>query len=87
MGSLVGDLIHRVVEALKRQDVMADAVIEEDDVVDRLHLDLEERVAKLLATQQPWPATSGCSRLCWPSPSTWSAWRTTQRESRRPPSA
>ncbi|MDR5690026.1 MAG: PhoU domain-containing protein, partial [Armatimonadota bacterium] len=54
MGSLAGDLIHRAVEALKKQDVQAaEAVIAEDDVVDRLHLDLEERVAKLLATQQP----------------------------------
>lgn len=54
MGSLAGDLIHRAVEALKHQDVQAaEAVIVEDDVVDRLHLDLEDRVAKLLATQQP----------------------------------
>lgn len=54
MGSLAGDLIRRAVDALKRQDVQAaEAVIAEDDTVDRLHLDLEERVAKLLATQQP----------------------------------
>jgi phosphate transport system protein len=54
MGSLAGDLIHRAVEALKNQDVQAaEAVIAEDDVVDRLHLDLEERVAKVIATQQP----------------------------------
>lgn len=54
MGSLAGDLIHRAVEALKHQDVQAaEAVIVEDDVVDRLHLDLEDRVAKLMATQQP----------------------------------
>ncbi len=54
MGSLAGDLLRRAVDALKRQDVQAaEAVIADDDVVDRLHLDLESRVAKLLATQQP----------------------------------
>ncbi|MDR7415992.1 MAG: phosphate signaling complex protein PhoU [Armatimonadota bacterium] len=54
MGSLAGDLIHRAVEALRRQDAeAAEAVIAEDDVVDRLHLQIEDRVVKLLATQQP----------------------------------
>ncbi|MDR5710107.1 MAG: phosphate signaling complex protein PhoU [Armatimonadota bacterium] len=54
MGSLAGDLIHRSVEALRRQDTeAAEAVIREDDVVDRLHLQIEDRVVKLLATQQP----------------------------------
>lgn len=54
MGSLAGDLIHRAVEALKARDIQAaEAVIAEDDVVDRMHLDIEDRVVKLLATQQP----------------------------------
>jgi phosphate transport system protein len=54
MGSLAGDLIHRAVEALKARDAeAAEAVIAEDDVVDRMHLDIEDRVVKLLATQQP----------------------------------
>ncbi len=54
MGSLAGDLIHRAVEALRRQDAeAAEAVIAEDDVVDRMHLEIEDRVVKLLATQQP----------------------------------
>lgn len=54
MGSLAGDLIHRAVEALKARDIeAAEAVIAEDDVVDRMHLDIEDRVVKLLATQQP----------------------------------
>ncbi len=54
MGSLAGDLIHRAVEALRRQDVeAAEAVIREDDVVDGMHLKIEDRVVKLLATQQP----------------------------------
>jgi len=54
MGSLAGDLIHRAVEALKARDAeAAEAVIAEDDVVDRMHLQIEDRVVKLLATQQP----------------------------------
>jgi phosphate transport system protein len=54
MGSIAGELIHRSVEALKKQDVReAEAVIAEDDRVDALHLDIERRVINLLATQQP----------------------------------
>lgn len=54
MGSVAGDLIHRAVEALRKQDVRdADAVIAEDDRVDAMHVDIERRVIELLATQQP----------------------------------
>jgi phosphate transport system protein len=54
MGSVASDLIHRAVEALRKQDVRdADAVIAEDDRVDAMHVDIERRVIELLATQQP----------------------------------
>ena len=54
MGGVVGDLIHRSVEALLHHDLdAAAAVIAEDDDVDRLHLAIEHRVLALLATQQP----------------------------------
>jgi phosphate transport system protein len=54
MGGLVGDLMHRAVTALLRQDSeAAAAVVDEDNRVDALHLAIEQRVVGLLATQQP----------------------------------
>lgn len=54
MGTRAGEAIHRAVEALKSRDVpMAQQVIEEDDAIDALHFDLEQRCMRLLATQQP----------------------------------
>jgi phosphate transport system protein len=51
---MVGDLIHRAVEALKTQDVAAAASVEEADAqIDQLHMDVEQRVITLIATQQP----------------------------------
>ncbi|MGH2437267.1 MAG: phosphate signaling complex protein PhoU [bacterium] len=54
MGTRAGEAIHRAVEALKARDVpMAQQVITEDDAIDALHFDLEQRCMRLLATQQP----------------------------------
>jgi phosphate transport system protein len=54
MGSIVGDLLRRAVEALKTQDVTAAASVKEADAqIDQLHLDIEQRVITLIATQQP----------------------------------
>jgi phosphate transport system protein len=54
MGGVVGDLIHRSVQALLGQDTAAAAaVIEDDSHVDEMHLAIEQRVIGMLATQQP----------------------------------
>jgi phosphate transport system protein len=54
MGTMAGELIHRAVEALQARDaVAADAVVADDARVDALHLEIEQRVIALLATQQP----------------------------------
>lgn len=54
MGTQAGELIRRAVEALKTRDVaLAEQVISEDNAIDALHLDLERRCMRLLATQQP----------------------------------
>ena len=54
MGERAGEAIHRAVEALRARDVAAaEQVIAEDDAIDALHMDLEQRCMRLLATQQP----------------------------------
>jgi phosphate transport system protein len=54
MGEQAGGAIHRAVEALRSRDLAAaEQVIAEDDAIDALHMDLEERCMRLLATQQP----------------------------------
>jgi phosphate transport system protein len=54
MGEQAGEAIHRSVEALRTRDMaIAERVIAEDDAIDALHMDLEERCMRLLATQQP----------------------------------
>lgn len=54
MGEQAATAIHRAVEALRARDVEAAArVIAEDDAIDALHMNLEERCMRLLATQQP----------------------------------
>jgi len=54
MGTRAGEAIHQAVEALKARDVaLAQQVIAEDDAIDALHFDLEQRCMRLLATQQP----------------------------------
>jgi phosphate transport system protein len=54
MGEQAGEAIHRSVEALRSRDVgAAEGIIAEDDAIDALHMSLEERCMRLLATQQP----------------------------------
>lgn len=54
MGERAGEAIHRAVEALRARDVgAAEQVITEDDAIDAVHMDLEQRCMRLLATQQP----------------------------------
>jgi len=54
MGEQAGAAIHRAVEALRARDLdAADRVVAEDDAIDALHMNLEERCMRLLATQQP----------------------------------
>lgn len=54
MGVRVGEAIHRAVDALQRRDLpLAEQIVREDDAIDAMHLDLEQRCMQLLATQQP----------------------------------
>ncbi len=54
MGDLVDAALRRSIEALQaRSAELADAVITADNTVDALHLELEERCLRLMATQQP----------------------------------
>jgi len=54
MGARAGQAIHRAVEALRDRDlVAAEAVIAEDEQIDAVHMELEARCMRLLATQQP----------------------------------
>ena len=54
MGERAGEAIHRAVEALRARDVAAaERIIAEDDAIDAMHMDLEQRCMRLLATQQP----------------------------------
>jgi phosphate transport system protein len=54
MGVFAGALLTRSVEALKRYDgAAAAAVVADDDEADRMHIEIEQRVMGLLATQQP----------------------------------
>ncbi len=54
MGALVEEAIRRSIEALRARSVeTADAIIEADNAIDALHLDLEDRCLRLMATQQP----------------------------------
>lgn len=54
MGVMVQELIHKSVEALKNLDVkLAEEVIKEDDAVDRLELEIDEKSIQLVALRQP----------------------------------
>lgn len=54
MGERSGEAIHGAVEALRARDVAAaERIIAEDDAIDAMHMDLEQRCMRLLATQQP----------------------------------
>ncbi|MBE3597350.1 MAG: phosphate signaling complex protein PhoU [Limnochordaceae bacterium] len=54
MGSLVEKAVELAVQALRDRDrQLATQVIDDDDLVDRLEVDLEERCIRLIALQQP----------------------------------
>src|SRR2546426_276184 len=54
MGVRAGQAISRAVEALRTRDVaLAEQVVAADDAIDAMHLELERRCMRLLATQQP----------------------------------
>jgi phosphate transport system protein len=54
MGSIVEKQIYKSVEALTKQDEkLADLVIKDDDLVDNLEKEIEDRCIKLIAREQP----------------------------------
>ncbi|HXX37102.1 MAG TPA: phosphate signaling complex protein PhoU [bacterium] len=54
LGNLVEDAVRRGIDAFHTHDPsLADTVIEADNVIDALHLELEQRCMGLMATQQP----------------------------------
>ncbi|MBM7867555.1 phosphate signaling complex protein PhoU [Heliobacterium gestii] len=54
MGTLVEEQIEKGIEALSRQDAaLADQVVANDDEIDRMQLEIEDRCMKLIAMQQP----------------------------------
>ncbi len=54
MGSLVEKQIYLSIEALVNQDTdLADEVVKNDDLVDKMQKDIEEKSVKLIAMQQP----------------------------------
>lgn len=54
MGSIVEKQIHQCIESLVNHDItLADQVIKNDDLVDNLQKDIEDKCIRLIATQQP----------------------------------
>ncbi|MDK2824313.1 MAG: phosphate transport system protein [Clostridia bacterium] len=54
MGSLVEEQINLAVTSLAKQDLeLARKVVDQDDIIDSLELEIEEKILKLIATQQP----------------------------------
>lgn len=54
MSSIVEEALSDSIDALKRKDIeLADKVIAQDDIVDRMELEIEDRCLKLIALQQP----------------------------------
>jgi phosphate transport system protein len=54
MGSIVEKQIHQSVEALVNQDEkLSDTIIENDDLVDNLEKEIEDKCIKIIARQQP----------------------------------
>ena len=54
MGSLVEEQINLSVVSLVKQDMeLAQKVVDRDDVIDDMELEIEEKILKLIATQQP----------------------------------
>ncbi|KZL94415.1 phosphate signaling complex protein PhoU [Clostridium magnum] len=54
MGSIVEKQIHQCIEALVKQDEkLAEQIIENDDLVDKLEREIENKCIKLIAKEQP----------------------------------
>ncbi len=54
MGSLVAEAIYNSVKSLKEQDIdLAESIIAGDDIIDQMHIDIENRCFRLIALQQP----------------------------------
>lgn len=54
MGSLVEKQIHEAVHFLTTQDLVgAQAILDNDDIVDQMQIDIEEACMRLIALQQP----------------------------------
>jgi phosphate transport system protein len=54
MGSIVEKQIYQCIEALVNQDMeLADKIMQNDDLVDDLEKEIENKCIKLIATQQP----------------------------------
>ena len=60
MANMVEEAVDRALEALAKRDLEASAqVIRDDDELDQMQIEIEEKCIELIATQQPMPATSG----------------------------
>ncbi len=79
MGALTEKALEKGTAALvERDSELAKQVICEDDQIDRLDFELEEKCIRLLASASPPPGTCGSSRHRSRSPATWSGsatWR------------
>jgi len=54
MSSVVEDALSYSIKALKKQDIeLADKVIAQDDLVDKMELEIEDKCLRLIALQQP----------------------------------
>lgn len=54
MGSKVEEQIDKCINALAKQDAdLAEKIIEDDDIVDKMEMDIEAKCIKLIARQQP----------------------------------
>ncbi len=54
MGEAVAKQIEDSIDALKKQDeILAEKVIQKDDVIDDFEEDIEDKCIKLMATEQP----------------------------------
>ena len=54
MGGRVETVIHKSIASLERRDArLAQEIFDDDNVIDRLEIDIEERCLRLLALQQP----------------------------------
>lgn len=54
MGNVVEESIDRAIDSLVQRDMtLAEKIIKDDDIPDKMELDIQDRCVKLIATQQP----------------------------------